>query len=180
MIKMILTSSLILFSTLALIFPVVEIKAQGSRKSIMSNKGCEVWQAKIDPKIESSDIESWSNPKDDRVIVEAIGCLLKLKGIKRHSVFPTAGTSIENSISHSAPSVEIAALYYISYIYYQKWDHGFAMILVDKSGKHNSKESIKIAYKAYSVWYKKLQKEGTSKMREIKYDPLDGTDIHWY
>jgi hypothetical protein len=150
-----------------------------SNKSPETKCGCEYWKSKIVPNQAPSDSDMVS-PKDDDSIVEAIHCLLELKGNKENSVFPSASTSLKVSGTFPSPSVEVAALYYISYMYYQKWDHSYAIVLVDKSGQYNTSESIEAAYKAYQSWFEKVKEIGLQKAREQKLDPLAGSGVRWY
>ena len=56
-------------------------------------------------------------------MVQAIDCLLRLEGNKRKAEF-TGATNPYTSQIFEAATVEVAALFYISHLFYQKWDHG--------------------------------------------------------
>ncbi len=111
--------------------------------------------------------------------MEIIECLLESKGDKT----PFLGVVINNYVSQTfGPSpFEVVALFHISYLFYGKKDFADAMVLVnDEDEEQNSNRSIKIAYKAYKKWFKKVKKVGFEEARKQKLDPLIGSGVSWY
>jgi len=77
--------------------------------------------------------------------------------------------------------VEIAALFYASYIFYGKdWDHFATGIALMEDRKINSPETIKKAYKHYRKWFEKVKEIGLEEARIRGLDPLKGSGIGWY
>jgi hypothetical protein len=117
----------------------------------------------------------------------AINCLLSAEDNTRISVFEMRGNS-EWSQMYSAPPVNLAALWVISYIYTNDFNHSLAMALVgqdaassDSNGIYVTKqEAIHRAYRAYRVWFKKVKTIGLSKAQADNLDPLEGTGLCWY
>jgi hypothetical protein len=139
---------------------------------------CEYWQAKIDPTI------NWANDNlreeaDDAQILQAISCLLKLEGRKTASKLRGA-TRFDVSQGFAPASVEVAALYYISFLYFQKWDHAGAIALQDHEGQIDKPEAVSQAYKSYKKWFEQVKKVGWSRARKMKPRPLADTTVHWY
>lgn len=160
----------------------------------MSN--CTIWHSKVDPNIEIAPSEivrsqereagtyviTPSSPfKDisDADILFGIQCLLALKGSIRESNIAGATRPDTSQIFESA-TVEVAALYYISYLFTKDWGHAGAAVLVDERGAWNTDESIQKAYNAYQAWFEKVEKLGLKEARDDKLDPLFGTGINWY
>ena len=141
---------------------------------------CKYWQAKVDPSItllRSSSQPSKANEDDP---LEAIECLLKLEGKTSRSAFSSATVGYDISQRFPPATVEVAALYYASYLYHRTWHHARAMILMDQEGKKNTKTAIKAAYRAYRSWFATVREIGFREAREQRLDPLDGTNIRWY
>lgn len=121
-------------------------------------------------------------------MIEGIGCLLTLWGNKARSRF-TGYTRVSNEVASPPPpplikkpaSVEVAALYYISYMFYDKWEHAGSTRLFDEtSGKISySEKTVKRAYESYLQWFKKIQLIGVDEARKQKLDPLAGSGIGW-
>jgi hypothetical protein len=115
----------------------------------------------------------------DDEIVQAISCLLRLKGNKNPSGFSGA-TSPEVSDILPHATVEIAALYYISYLFKGNIQHAYGVALVDKKGTYNSNEAVDIAYSAYRKWFERIKALGLAKAKAENLDPLKGTGVYWY
>ena len=75
---------------------------------------------------------------------------------------------------------DVAALYYISFLYHQKWDHSDAVALSGKDGAVNTPEVVSEAYRGYKKWFAQVKRVGLAKAREMKLDPLKGTKVRWY
>jgi hypothetical protein len=170
---------------------------QSAKGAMLMQDGerCKYWQAKVDPSIESSkktadiskdgstvdsSLASKVNDEDDTNVLDAIECLLKLKGKASPSRFSSGTIGYNLSTRFPPPTVEVAALYYVSYLYHKKWRHAQAMVLMDSEGKKNTKKSIKTAYKAYQIWFEKVKGIGLERARQQNLTPLDGTDVRWY
>lgn len=144
-------------------------------------KDCKEWQAAVDPKIESSNPVSVHNPKqmksNDNVLF-GIDCLLQLKG-RKHKSEESQVTDFTLGLRRASPSVEVLALYAVSAIYHENWQHSWAIVLTE-NGKKNKQSTIKKAYKAYQAWFEKVKELGLEEVRRQKLDPLDGTGVRWY
>jgi len=124
----------------------------------------------------------------EQEIVTAMECLLLLENDTSDANFfgPTwAGVS-----QFFAPApVNVAALYYISYLYTGNWKHGSAVALrglgADSSegplGLYVTRqEAVHKAYVSYRRWYQQVKSIGLARARQEKLDPLDGTGMWWY
>ncbi len=113
--------------------------------------------------------------------LEEMTCLLKEKGNTNKSRIWSAVISPKMSDNLSSPTVEIAALYEISRMYYQREDFAWA-IMLEHIGKeeNNSNEVIRIAYEEYELWLKIVKKIGLGEARKIKFDPLKHSEVRWY
>jgi len=149
------------------------------------NAVCYRWQTQVDPSIERVNIDNSTLTVAE--LQEGIGCLLKLKGKTKKARF--TGTTSDNyysSAQYQPPkypaSIEIAALYYISYLFFDNWEHAGSVSLFDEESEKinsNTKESVEKAYKSYQKWFEKIKEVGLEKAREEKLDPLAGSGISW-
>jgi hypothetical protein len=142
---------------------------------------CRYWQAKVDWDTELPESSTSVNETGDQSVVEAINCFLALEGKHQPSKLQGATNPRVSQTFPPAP-VEVAALYYISYLFKQKWDHADAIALVESGNIHefNPPDGVKRAYEYYRAWFKKVQRVGLAKAREMKLEPLDGKDVRWY
>lgn len=144
---------------------------------------CYRWRTQVDPLKERIVIDV--KTLTDREIEEGIGCLLKLKGQKNKARFYGYTRNNYNKSEGYRPpknpaSVEIAALYYASYLFYGNWEHAGSVVLYDQAtGKTNTREIAERAYKSYQEWYKRVLEMGLKASREKKLDPLEGSGISW-
>jgi hypothetical protein len=84
--------------------------------------------------------------------------------------------------------INLAALYYISYLYTGNWKHGSAIALrgpevesTDTPGLYATRqEAVHKAYASYRRWYEEVKRVGLPRAREKKLDPLEGTGLSWY
>ena len=153
-------------------------EAKGKRQVQVDD--CMYWQSKVDASIILPTNFKEINEKELHTRMEAIECLLKLEGNKGQAKFSGAVKDNVSQIFEHA-TVEVAALYYISYLYYQKFDHANAVALRDeRTGKVNSPEIVKEAYEYYRDWFKEIKKVGLTKAKEMEMDPLKGKPIKWY
>lgn len=154
-----------------------------------SDKGessvCYRWRTQVDPSLQRVIID-----KSTLTIGEtqtAIGCLLKLQGNRKKARF--TGSTQSNYYSSDAykppknpASIEIAALYYISFLFYNNWQHASSISLFDEESEEinsNTKISVEKAYKSYQKWFEKVKEIGLEKVRKQKLDPLAGSGISW-
>jgi hypothetical protein len=113
-------------------------------------------------------------------IMQAVECLLKLEGNKNKAKFSGATNPRVSQLFEPA-TVEVAALFYVSYLFYQKWDHADAIALVGENNqKVNTPKTVKKAYKYYRSWFKQVKSIGIVKARKMKIEPLKGKDVRWY
>ena len=105
--------------------------------------------------------------------------MLRHRGDKRVAGFGGA-TRFEVSQIFPPASVDLAALFYISYLFSGRWDHADGVALWNAHGEINPPGSIEIAYKGYQKWYKRVRLVGVAAAREKHLNPLDGTDLSWY
>jgi hypothetical protein len=156
-----------------------------TKSSKNQNDVCYKWQTQVDPSLERIIFDKSILPDDE--ILEGIGCLLKLKGKTKKARFTGATrTNYKSADQYKPPkhpaSVEIAALYYISYLFYENWEHANSVSLFDQESKKlnsNTKKSVKKAYKSYQKWFEKVKEIGLEKAREQKLDPLQNSGIAW-
>lgn len=174
----------ILFMISLFLVGVISATAQ-TKTEKAKNDICYRWQTQVDPSLERIIIDESTLPDDE--ILEGIGCLLKLKGNKKKARFTGATRANYNSADRYKPpkhpaTVEIAALYYISYLFYENWEHANSVSLFDTESKKlnsNTKRSVKEAYKSYQKWFEKVKEIGLEKAREQKLDPLENSGIAW-
>lgn len=142
------------------------------------NVECRKWLSKVDLELGSGCVQLASFPSD-REVLEAIGCLLQLQGDKRPARF---GGATRADVSQILPSstIELAALYYISYLYNGHWQHADGVALWDRKGTINPPGSIKTAYAAYRKWFQKVKAIGIVSARARHMEPLAGTNLKWY
>jgi hypothetical protein len=76
-------------------------------------------------------------------------------------------------------SVQVAALFYASYLFTGRWDHAQAVELADDRGNKLPRRSVPAAFSAYESWFERIQRLGLSEARRNAIDPLDGTGMHW-
>lgn len=171
-----------LFLIILFLLGVTSQMAQNKSNQV-KNSACLKWQTQVDPSFQRIEIDE--STLSDAQIQEGMECLLALKGKTNKARF--TGTTRFNpsssqgyKLSKKAATVEIAALYYISYLFYNNWEHAGAVALYDEdTGEVNSEKNIGRAYKSYQEWFKKIIKIGLEEARKQKLDPLDGSDISW-
>lgn len=147
-------------------------------KSSNQENRCEYWKSKIDPSLPLMGKGLWELPIDEESI-SAIECLLQLEG-RREPANIGGVTRFDVSKIIENQSIEIAALYYITFIYSKKWDHASAIAIVAANGEINTPDIINKAFLAYKEWFKTVKIIGLEKARRQKLEPLKDTDLHWY
>jgi hypothetical protein len=151
-----------------------------STNQLKESEICQYWYSQVDPSVKRPEsIKSIDGKVDDNTF-KGIECLLKLQGQKGPAKFGGA-TRHDVSQIFEAPSVEVAALYYISFLYYQKWDHANAVALTDiNTGEIIKADKVAEVYSYYREWFKQVKKVGIAKARSKGLDPLTGRKIAWY
>jgi len=92
-----------------------------------------------------------------------------------------------NQLFAEAP-VNLAALYYISYLYTGNMEHSLAIALTGPDAEDKTihwkyattQSSIHTAYQAYRLWFAKVKEVGLNQARASKLAPLSGTGLAWY
>lgn len=138
---------------------------------------CDLWRSKVDPSIRLQGSDMAELPSDDAAIA-AIECLLKSRGNTEPARFSGAVDDRVSQIFPDAP-IELAALYFISFIYEKNWRHASA-VAIDGPRGVNTKATIAEAYDAYERWFVEVKRHGIAAAREHRRAPLDGTALHWY
>ena len=147
---------------------------------------CYKWQTQVDPKLERIEIDE--EMLNEQEILNGIECLLNLKGNKSVARF-TGYTRLNLRASSRPPvikkpaTIEVAVLYYISYIFYNNWEHAGSVRLYNldykNKPKFNTKKIVKRAYRSYGFWFKNVKKIGLEKAREQKLDLLENSGVSW-
>jgi hypothetical protein len=162
---------------LGLICFIISILFTNNLFAQQQNQNCEEWHNKIDSS--KPLIITTVKSKSESEILFAIDCFLQLEGKNLDSNVKGATSGAVSDIFFATP-VEVAALYYISYLFYDKWDHADAPFLIDKNSKRNTDEAVCESYKAYKKWFKKVKEIGLDEARKQKLDPLADSGIRWY
>lgn len=124
---------------------------------------------------------------DGAVVIAAIGCLLQLDA----DVRPTSSVGrmwVGAWLRFDTVPTNLAALYYISYLYTRNWKHGTAVALCGPGAQSlrsrpnyaTTQSSIHEAYRSYRHWYEQVKDIGIEEARAEKLDPLAGTSLYWY
>ncbi len=137
---------------------------------------CKYWYAQVDPSVEVDFEIDENNPEN---ILKGISCLLGLEGNRSDGLF---GGAIKTRVSQVFPkaTVEVCALFYISYLFYGDWEHADGIALSEHGQKFQSDKTIKKAFAFYRKWLETVKKIGLEEARKRKLDPLTGSNIHWY
>ena len=116
-------------------------------------------------------------PSDDDA-PRAIRCLLQLKGQMRPSRFGGATRFDVSEVGAETP-IDVAALYYITFIYTRTWAHADA-VMIDGPDGVNRRATVKEAFAAFEAWSETVDRIGIAKVRADGLHPLRGTPLHWY
>jgi len=145
-----------------------------------ANSECGVWQSLIDSSVEQPRPKFIFDVSSEQDVMAGIGCLLRLEGNKSPARF---GGALNPGVSQTfdKTTTEVAALFYVSYLFKKKFNHANAVALTDsRTGKVNSPESVKSAFSGYRKWFEKVMAIGLEEARKQELDPLDGTGVKWY
>lgn len=152
---------------------------RGQCKMKEKSAPCQYWQSKVDAEVASPFGVQKVDEKNPQVVMDAIACLLQMEDNKHPARFSGA-TNYAVSQTFPGATTDVAALYYISYLYYQKWNHADAVALEDEDGEINSPEAIRSAYESYRKWFEEVRKIGLAQAREMKLEPLKDAKVKWY
>ncbi len=169
-------SNLKAFALLAIL--VYGVAAVAAQPSTLHPDGCESWIDILDQtKAERPGL--WNSDLSGLETINAIECLLHAQG-NRHEAKISGVT--HDYISQTMPpaSVELAALYYISFLFTGLPDHADGIALQGLDGSLNPPGSIDVAYKAYRKWFVQAKLMGLETARKLQLSPLKGTNLRWY
>ena len=209
-------SHLLMFPVLVCL--ALTVRAQGTAMEPVKDHAqvCQLWESRVDSKMKikegaalkgkpmasaSSHVPNMALPPNGGVTsdpdgvkelseqeaFDAISCLLNMENNVHQSRF---GTYVQPQVSQffaPAPS-NLAALYYISYIYTGDWQHAGAVALrgqgveaFNSRGEYLTRsEAVAAAYKAYRKWFAEVKRIGLQKSREAGLNPLSETGMEWY
>ena len=151
--------------------------------SVNAQDQCDYWFSRVDSKITLP--ENFKDPDESNAqeTINGIKCLLRLQG--KTGISKNFTTVLRNDVSQifgPFPTIEVAALYYISTLYYQSPDSFASAIALrrDKTEKISDRKTVRKAFKYYRKWFKQVKKIGIEKARKLNLDPLKDRDIGWY
>jgi len=146
----------------------------------LKDEDCSYWKSVIiaGPNMGSTKDE---DPLKRPDILKGMECLLSFKGDKRLSTVPSV-TRMTSSGTFGFVPADVAALYYISYLYLERWDHSKngAIALFGEKSERNDPEVVEKAYAAYERWFKTVKKVGLKQARKENLDPLGGSGVRWF
>jgi len=144
-----------------------------------TDERCLVWRSKVDSTLMLPKDVPGVDEKDQQRVMEGIDCLLRLEGNINKANFSGVTKPYVSQLFKPA-TVEVGALYYISYLFTEKWAHADAIALVDNKKEPNASKMVHRAYVAYREWFQHVKKIGLADARKKQLDPLKGKDIRWY
>ena len=162
---------LLLFATLMLIAQKSEGKSEGPLT-------CRDWQSKVDSNMNP---EANFDPRalSDEAKIKGFECLLNLENNQSRARFSGA-TRMDVSQTFAPAKVNVAALFYISYVFTGRWDHSQAVALRGQEGRVDNASDIRRAYKSYRAWLSRVKRIGLAQAASGGLDPLTGSNVHWY
>lgn len=141
--------------------------------------GCETWLERLDSERGEAHALRLSSPLSETDTIVAFECLLSARGNSKPARFSGATRPDVSQVLPPA-SVEIAALYYISYLYTGEWQHASGVALRNSRGQINPPHAVSKAYSGYKKWLPRVKQIGLSGARLKGLDPLGGTGLAWY
>ena len=139
---------------------------------------CADWTSKIDLTIvREADFEPLSLPDNQKLA--GVACLLALE-TNHHEARISGATRSEVSQMFPPATADVAALFYISYIFTKNWTHGDAIALWGHEGRINNADDISLAYQKYREWFKRVSKIGWKKAQKEGIQPLANCPVSWY
>ena len=150
--------------------------------SVNAQDQCAYWVSRVDSKVELPENLKSPDESNSQQIINGIGCLLRLQGKTGKSKY--FGATLRNRVSQTfaSPTIEVAALYYISILYYQSPDSFTDAIALrrDDTEKISDRKAVRKAFKYYRKWFEQVKKVGIEKARELNLEPLKDRDVDWY
>lgn len=161
---------------------VVLLSASASQPVVAQAKGvstvCGRWLKIIDPSLgKSSFAISFRIPENERLA--AMECFLQSKG-NLTSLSTGDQHEFQRRNVSTAPTIEIAALYYVTYMFEEKWDHAGGIALWNKKAEINPPGSVQEAYRCYREWLVKLKELGLAEVKKQGLGPLDKSSVQWF
>jgi hypothetical protein len=141
------------------------------------NLSCDDWTSKIDLTVREVDFEPLSLPEHQKLA--GIACLLALE-TNHHEARFSGTTRLEVSQMFPPATTDVAALFYISYLFTGNWNHGDAIALWGHEGRINNADDISLAYQKYRDWFKRVSKIGWKKAQKEGIQPLANCPVSWY
>jgi hypothetical protein len=164
-------------------FMVAPIGAPQSKEKTGQAKAadeCRRWRAMVDPQVHSASIHPEVANLADAEASFGISCLLVLEGIHRPGRF-SGVTRLDVSQLLPQATVGLDALYVISAIYNQKWEHAQGIALVDSKFQLLTPEKgAKSAFPFVKAWYARVKNLGIGKLRAEHDDPLRDSGLKWF
>src|SRR6266404_2893213 len=146
-----------LCAVLIFLFPLT-LSAQAQRLS------CRDWNSQVDRTVEPrARFDPLTLPVDEKLA--GVACLLSLEKNQHPARFGGATASYVSQIYPEA-TTEVAALFYISYMFTEKWDHSLGIAVRGHKGRLNDPKDISLAYKEYRKWFKRVAAVGWKKSQE--------------
>jgi hypothetical protein len=163
-----ISSQVVVLTVLALL---AEVPALGADE-------CASWQAIADPR-RTDEVDSSRLPSDSEV-VEAIRCLLELEGDKSPGRFGGATRADTSAWVEEEATVELDALYAISWISWQRYDHAGIVALTRDGESLDSPDTVAEAFQDVRSWFERLKLEGIEALRSRGDAPLTSGRVRWY
>lgn len=141
--------------------------------------GCDLWLQRLSSERSETQPLHLSAPLTDAETLIAIECLLSARGDLSPARF---GGATKQNVSQVLPpaTIELAALYYISYLFSRDWQHASGVALWDDKGRINPSGAIPKAYSGYTKWLDRVKAKGLAESRVRRLNPLQGTGLRWY
>lgn len=151
--------------------------------SVKAQDQCNYWFSRIDSNVKLQENFKSPDESNSQEIINGIECLLRLQGKMGWS--RKFGIPLSNEVSNTFPpfpTIEVAALYYISTLYYQSPDSFTSAIALRRDGTEGTsdRKAVRKAFKYYRQWFEQVKKVGIEKARELNLEPLKDKDVRWY
>lgn len=139
---------------------------------------CRSWVRYIDPTLgEGPIVIQLPIPEQEKLL--AMQCFLRSEG-NQNPARAKITMSFNGGRNLPQPTVEIAALYYISYLYEEDFEHALGIAFWDVQGCINPPGSVHLAYRLYEEWFAKVKGLGLEEARKQKLKPLATAKVKWY
>ncbi len=149
--------------------------------SVNAQDQCAYWFSRVDAKIKLPENLKPPDESNSQEIINGIECLLRLQGKTGKSKYFNAILRDNVSQTFGFPTIEVAALYYISTLYYQSPDSFTSAIALRGDNEEiSNRKTVRKAFKYYRKWFKQVKEVGIEKARELNLEPLKDKDVDWY